>query len=326
MPRVETEQLCLFEMGPDMAKLRRASDDMKQFTRASSTMTAYRSDWKAFTAWCASTGRNSLPVDADTLNLYITDRLEGGSKVSSTEKYLAAIAHYHQAEALKMPDRSEVRETMAGARRQRKEQPLRRSAFTTTELRKICAKLDRSPSVVAVRDKALMLIGCATGLRRSNLAGLNLADLRFVPRRGVAISIGSSKTDQTGKGKVIGVRFGKKEVTCPVRAMRAWLSVRGADAGPLFNPVTNETPAPHRRLHPETVNERVKVAAASIGLNPKLYGGHSPRATCVTGAHLAGTGSLGIMERTGHTTVEMVNVYLRNADPFAGPDPVAGMF
>ena len=326
MPRVETKQLCLFEKGPDMAELRRASDDMKRCTRASSTMTAYRSDWKAFTAWCASAGRNSLPADSDTLNLYITSRLEGGSKVASTEKYLAAIAHFHQAEGLKMPDRSEVRETMSGARRQRKEKPNRRSAFTVGELRKICTKLDNRRSLTTVRDKALILLGCATGLRRSNLTALNYTDLRFVPRRGVAVSVGSSKTDQLGKGKVIGVRLGKKEVTCPVRALRAWLGYRGTNAGPLFNPVTNEKPAPHRRLHPETVNGRVKAAAALIGLDPKLYGGHSPRATCVTGSHLAGTGVLGIMERTGHTTVEMVKVYLRNADPFSGPDPVAGMF
>jgi len=328
MQRVEGKQLCLpgLEKGPDMAKLRQASEDLRHFTRATSTITAYRSDWKAFVAWCESTGRKSLPCDGDTLNLYITDRLEHGSKIASTEKYVAAILHYHQAEGLKAPDRTEVRETMAGAKRQRKEQPRRRSAFSVGELRKMCTKLDRVGSVTCIRDKSLILLACATGLRRSNVTALNYSDLRFVPRRGVAVSIASSKTDQEGKGAVIGVRLGKKELTCPVRALRVWLSYRGTDPGPLFNPVPNETPQVHRRMNPETVNGRIKAAAELIGLDPTTYGGHSPRATCVTGSHLAGTSVLGIMERTGHTTVEMVKEYLRNADPFAGPDPVAGMF
>src|SRR5580700_1927003 len=207
MPRVESKQFCLFETGPDILELRRASDDMKSVTHAHSTMIAYRSDWKAFAAWCASAGRASLPCDSDTLDLYITDRLERGSKVASTEKYLAAIGHFHDAAGLKMPDRAAVRETMAGCRRRRKEKPKRRSAFTSAEVRKICQKIDRSKSITCVRDKALILMGCATGLRRSNLTALNYADLRFVPRRGVAVSVASSKSDQLGKGKIIGVRL-----------------------------------------------------------------------------------------------------------------------
>jgi site-specific recombinase XerC len=47
---------------------------------------------------------------------------------------------------------------------------------------------------MGARDRAVLLVGFASGLRRSELAGLDLADVRF-ERRGVVLYVGRSKTD-----------------------------------------------------------------------------------------------------------------------------------
>ena len=49
------------------------------------------------------------------------------------------------------------------------------------------------------RDRALLLIGFAGGFRRSELVGLDRADIEHV-RQGVIITLRRSKTDQEGAG------------------------------------------------------------------------------------------------------------------------------
>jgi integrase len=54
-----------------------------------------------------------------------------------------------------------------------------------------------------LRDRALLLIGFAGGLRRSELAAINLSDFERV-REGIVLTIRRSKTDQYGVGRKIG--------------------------------------------------------------------------------------------------------------------------
>jgi integrase len=55
-----------------------------------------------------------------------------------------------------------------------------------------------------LRDRALLLIGFADGLRRSELATINLVDFERV-REGIILTIRWSKTDQDGVGRKIGI-------------------------------------------------------------------------------------------------------------------------
>jgi len=309
-----------------MAKIREVSVLFRRRTRAPMTHVAYESDWRAFEAWCVSTGRSALPALPETLALYVAARLEPGRglvglRASTLSRHVSAVAFRHRAAGLAVPDRSDARAVIAGARRLRKEEPRQRLALSPASLRKIGAKLLRVGTADAARTRALLSLGIATGLRRSNLVALDLADVSF-RRKGVVVSVRSSKTDQQGRGCVIGVFRGSREATCPVRCLRAWLAFRGAAPGPLFTRIREHGPT-LGRLGPEWVNQTVKAAVASIGLAPAGYGGHSLRAGFVTAAHNSGTDVLGIMEVTGHKSAEMVKRYLRNADPFGGRNPLA---
>jgi integrase len=72
-----------------------------------------------------------------------------------------------------------------------------------------------------LRDRALLLIGFAGGLRRSELAAIDLADFEQV-REGIVLTIRRSKTDQDGEGRKIGIPFGRT-IHCPVKALESWL-------------------------------------------------------------------------------------------------------
>jgi len=175
----------------------------------------------------------------------------------------------------------------------------------------MCAKLRGVRTRAAVRDRALLTLGFAAALRRSELVGLDVVDVRFVPK-GLLVRIRRGKTDQEGHGRDVGVFRGRRATTCPVRALRAWLFVRGREAGPLF-----PGRRPGSRLTGACVNQVVKRGCVLAGLDPRGYGAHSLRAGFVTAAAEAGMPETLIMQRTGHRSVQTVAKYVRPASAFS---------
>jgi integrase len=143
------------------------------------------------------------------------------------------IAHYHREGNHPTPVDDSVRAYLSYARRERKEEPRGRAALTYDHLRRIALDFLSSESPIAIRDRAMILLGFASGWRRSELVSLRLSDISFVPK-GVELWLRFSKTDQAGEGRIVGIEAGRKSLTCPVRALRSWLNVRGSWEGPLF--------------------------------------------------------------------------------------------
>jgi site-specific recombinase XerD len=86
-------------------------------------------------------------------------------------------------------------------------------------------------TLAGLRDRALLLLGFAAALRRSELVALNVDDLEEA-EGGLCIRIVRSKTDQEGKGTVIAIVPGS--VACPIKSLKAWLAATSITDGPLF--------------------------------------------------------------------------------------------
>jgi hypothetical protein len=65
------------------------------------------------------------------------------------------------------------------------------------------------------------LIGYAGALRRSEIVAIEREHLTF-GTDGVRLLIPQSKTDAEGQGAEVGIPYGEKKETCPVRALQAW--------------------------------------------------------------------------------------------------------
>jgi integrase len=269
-------------------------------------------------------GRTALPATQETLGLFLTSLIESGRRVSTAEHRAWAISSVHRASGHASPVGEDIRKLLSGARRTLREVPRRKAALRVEHLRLISAILKRDGTAVSCRNRAILVLGFASGLRRSELSALDLCDVEFVPEKGASIRLRRSKTGQECAGRQIGIFCGQHPDTCPVAALREWVNLRGGRPGPLFTRFDQNHCQTYKRLCPDTIADVVKAAVRRIGLDPNAYSGHSLRAGCVTAAVEGGASELAIMERTGHRSVATVRRYVRHATVFA-VDPLAGV-
>ncbi len=305
-------QIPLFDVGPNVVMLRDRAALIVLSAQAENTRRAYASDWRRFSAWCRSAGREALPASADTLRLFIAADLEAHA-IATVERRVAAVVDRHRSAKLASPLDDEIRELMRGARRAKGAAPNQKAALTPVQLRQICMRLLRDGSGLALRDRAILTLGFAAAMRRSEISALDLCDIRHASQ-GVALTLRRSKTDQESRGREVGVFRGRRVSTCPVRSLAAWLKVRGKKPGPLFPGGRLTTTG---RLSSRAIGEAVKRCVALIGLDPAAYGAHSLRAGCVTAAILAGAQTPLIMKRTGHRSIATLEKYVRTATLFS---------
>jgi integrase len=166
-----------------------------------------------------------------------------------------------------------------------------------------------------VPGPGLLLLGFAVALRRSELVGLDLADVTE-GADGLTVHLRRSKTDQEGAGRTVGIPYGSNPVTCPVRAWRAWIEVSGIIKGPAFCPVDRHGHIGPTRLSAPAVALVLKRHAARVGLDPAEVAGHSLRAGLATSAAAAGVPERVIAEQTGHKGTAMLRRYIREGSLF----------
>ena len=282
------------------------------------TRRAYRADWADFTAWCAEAGHAALPATPITVADYLADRAAGTQDrpplaVATLGRRMVAIARAHQLAGLPSPVDAWVRTVLNGIRRQRRVTQRRVAPVVVAVLRQTVAALP--DSLQGLRDRAILLLGFAAALRRSELVALDLEDIRFVPQ-GLVLTLRQSKTDQVGEGLLKGVPLGSSAATCPVRAVQAWLKAAGITEGPLFRPIDR-----HGNLRPKPLNGSdiaviIKRSVAAAGFDPDQYSGHSLRAGLATAAAGAGAPSYQIRRQTGHKSDRMLEIYIREGSLF----------
>lgn len=243
---------------------------------------------------------------------YLTD-LAATHKPGTLQRRVSAISQAHQAAKLPVPTKGAVAKTMAGIRRTCGTAQRGKTAARTQEIRAMVATCDEGP--LGTRDRALLLLGFAGAFRRSELVGLDVADLHF-GTDGLTVTIRRSKTDQEGAGQKVGIPYGSTPATCPVRNLRAWLDASGITDGPVFRGVDRWGHVLGERLSDKAVARAVKRAAEAAGLDPAQYAGHSLRAGLATAAAEAGVSERAIMAQTRHKSAPMVRRYIREGNLF----------
>lgn len=303
-----------FEQYPAVARLIDAAVEYAGAARSPRTQAAYDADWADFVRFCDTHGLQALPSAPGAVALYLTAGAER-LKPSTLSRRVAAISVRHGEHGYPSPTADpRVRSIMSGIRRVHGTEQTRAAPATIGDIRRMIAHLPDSMS--GTRDAALLLVGFAGAMRRSELVSLNVGDLR-TREEGLEITIRRSKTDQEGAGRRVALVHGTDPLTCPITALQRWLERADIQRGPVFRAVDRHGNVNRTRLTAAGVNLIVKRAAQAAGLDAATYSGHSLRAGFATTAALNGASERQIAAQTGHRSMEVLRGYIRPARLFA---------
>ncbi|GAB3121121.1 tyrosine-type recombinase/integrase [Glaciibacter psychrotolerans] len=286
-------------------------------SRAPATRRAYAGAIKRFTEWSAANGNHTpLPADPRSVAAWlVTLAADDGLSMSTITIACSALKAWHLDGGHRDVTRHRgIVQTLAGLRRELGTAPRKKArAFDVPELRRLLNALD-TDSNSGRRDRALMLLSFASGMRRSEVVALKRSDLQL-SASGIRITIRRSKTDQVGAGVEIAVVAGSNPATCPVRSMRTWLGVRGG--GPedaVFTRVTRgDVILKTTQLSGQSVSLILKATAAKAGVEVEHLSGHSYRASHITEAAAAGVPLERIARTTRHSSSVILG-YIRSAN------------
>ena len=153
------------------------------------TMESYRLDLEAFLSWLNQHNLVLLDVQSIDLQSFLAERLEAGYKASSSARLLSVIRRlfqYFYRENLRTDDPSAVLSSPKLPQRLPKD-------LTEAQVESLL----QSPNVdqpIELRDKAMLELLYATGLRVSELVGLTMSDVNL--RQGVIRIIGKGNKER----------------------------------------------------------------------------------------------------------------------------------
>lgn len=279
-------------------------------TIADNTRRGYESDVSHF---LRHGGR--LPATERMVALYLAKQADT-LRVATLQRRLASIAWAHRQRRLRSPIGAPlVRDTMKGIRRAKGVMQRQVHAIDKPLLGRMLTVATNRTRLVALRDRALLLIGFGGALRRAELVSLDREDIRFTTS-GIEVTIRRSKTDQVGASRTIFIPKAHGKF-CAVGSLHRWLKAAGLIAGALFRAVTATGSVRAERLRGQSVALIVKRLVHATGANADLYSGHSLRAGYITLATQRGLSTTTIRMQTGHRSDAMLGRYVRGA--FAKP-------
>lgn len=156
---------------------------------AQNTLASYRLDLQALTAWLQHHDRSLLTADAADLQSFLAERVEGGYKASSSARLLSAMRRLFQY-LYREKQREDDPSALLAAPKLPQRLPKDLSEAQVDRL--LQAPATEEP--IELRDKAMLELLYATGLRVTELVSLSLSDVSL--RQGVVRVIGKGNKER----------------------------------------------------------------------------------------------------------------------------------
>jgi integrase len=217
-----------------------------------------------------------------------------------------------------------LREALAGIRNDKKIKKTRKDAADASALREMLAEIE-GDGLRQKRDRALLAIGMAAALRRSEIVALKLESIGVLDQ-GLELYLGTTKTDQSGEGATIAIPEGTRirpkalllEWIAAVRTLETDIVRTPAEdaAMPLFRRLTRRDQLTDDPMSDKAVVRLVKRCAAAAGYDATKFAGPSLRAGFLTEAASQGATIFKMQEVSRHKTVQILVDYVRSADRF----------
>ncbi|OOY14395.1 tyrosine-type recombinase/integrase [Thioclava sp. DLFJ4-1] len=300
-----------------------------QQSAADNTLSAYAGDWAHFARWCRMKGAEPLPPSPEIIGLYLADLAApadntAGLSVPTIERRLSGLTWNAAQRGFTIDRRNRhIATVLAGIRRRHARPPKQKEAIAPEEILAMAATLPHD--LRGLRDRAILLLGYAGGLRRSEITGLDHARDDTIDGRGWVeiLEDGAVLTLNAKTGwREVEIGRGTSEHSCPVHALEQWLHFAKIGFGPLFVRVSRDgTRALDARLNDRHVARLIKQTVLAAGIRSDLpeterlalFSGHSLRAGVASWAEVD---ERYVQKHLGHASAEMTRRYQRRRDRF----------
>lgn len=330
-PGLEPERAPLAKTQATSQSLNRLADTARGYAVARSsanTRKAYASDWAQFGRWCRRKGFDVGEPNPQIVGLYLAASASGDgipkAAVSTIERRLAAITTTYHSLGTSLPRQDRhILDVMAGIRRTHARPPRQKEALFAEDIRAMCAALPND--LRGYRDRAILLVGFAGGLRRSEITGLDCGPEQTQDGGGW-IEILTDGALLTIRGKTgwrtVEVGRGSRTGTCPVQALETWLKFGRISHGPVFRRVIEKNAnVGADRLDDKHVARLVQSTALKASVRADLpeahrkalFAGHSLRAGLASSAEVD---EAHVQRQLGHASAEMTRRYQRRKERF----------
>ena len=298
-----------------------ASTLFEALSLAPSTLETYSRAFAVFMDRCDGLGVAPLPCSTEHVCAIMGAMAADGLSASRIAVVLAAVRKAHRGHGYPDPTANErVRTILKGVRNAYGIAPNRKAPLhalprpdeRSSELERVLERID-AYTLVGKRDRAILLLGFAAALRRSEISALEVADLEHTSR-GVLVTIRRSKTDQAAEGQVVAVPFGKGG-KCPVHAVKEWLRAAKIVEGRLFRGV-RKNGLLRAGLTPHSVGVILKRRFRVAGLDPDDYAAHSLRSGFLTSAADNGATVFQLMNVSRHKDLKTLQRSVRRRTDF----------
>lgn len=312
-----------------MDRLVNTARDYARAAASENTLKAYAKDWAHFTRWCRMRGTEPLPPSPELIGLYLADLASPqppspALSVSTIERRLSGLAWHSQQRGFTLDRKNRhIASVLAGIKRKHARPPVQKEAILAENILDMVATLDYG--LRGLRDRAILLIGYAGGLRRSEIVSLD-ANKDDTPDSGGWVDIEAKGALLRLRGKTgwreVEIGRGSSNQTCPVYALEQWLHFTKIDFGPIFQRVTRDNlKATGARLSDKHIARLIKQCVLDAGIRGDLpeaeclalYSGHSLRAGLASSAEVD---ERYIQKHLGHASAEMTRRYQRRRDRF----------
>jgi len=269
---------------------------------ADNTTRAIRADSAIWAAWCGDQGMPSLPATPELVAKFI-DHMAERRAPASVRRYASSIAHLHRAAAVPNPcDSQAVKLALRRMHRAKGRAQHQAKGLVEGDFRRMLAAAGNSP--IDRRNKALLALGRAGLMRRSELVGLLIEDLATFSDGTGTVTLRRSKTDQEGVGATIFLPGFVR------RLVQTWLQTAAITDGPILRAVFKDGVA-GGPLTGGNVTRIVGLMAKAAGIDATGLSGHSLRVGMCQDLISAGHELPAIQQAGRWKSPEMVAAYGR---------------
>ena len=311
-----------------------ARDYAKQAV-SENTLKAYAKDWAHFSRWCRLKGTDPLPPSPEMISLYLADLAAPTGKassksaarplsVSTIDRRLSGLCWNYTQRGFTLDRKNRhIATVLAGIKRKHARPPVQKEAIFAEDILDMVATLGFG--LRDLRDRAILLIGYAGGLRRSEIVSLDMHK-DDTPDSGGWIEVEKEGALLTLNAKTgwreVEIGRGSSNQTCPVHALEQWLHFAKIDFGPVFQRITRDDQrAIGARLSDKHVARLIKRTVLDAGIRGDLpeaeclalFSGHSLRAGLASSAKVD---ERYVQKQLGHASAEMTRRYQRRRDRF----------